>query len=102
LDAALRGIEAGIYTPQFLSGDLSRCRGCPAREICTPFLGDISEWFLPGEAEIARRVQQAIDRIGTVDGETIRKLLSTLDEVILPTDFLNVMDAYERTREDPG
>jgi hypothetical protein len=54
------------------------------------------------ELQPSRRVQQAIDRIGPVDGETMRKLLSTLDEVILPTDFLNVIDAYERTREYPG
>ena len=50
LEAAVRGIEARIYTPQFLSGDLSRCRQCPAREICVPASGDLAEWFLPGES----------------------------------------------------
>jgi hypothetical protein len=51
MEAARRGIEAGIFTPQFLSGDLSRCRACQAREVCIPASGDIAEWFLPGEAE---------------------------------------------------
>jgi len=50
LEAAVRGIEAGIYTPQFLSGDITRCRGCPAREICIPASGDLFEWFLPGDS----------------------------------------------------
>jgi hypothetical protein len=102
LDAARRGIEAGIFTPQFLSGDLSRCRGCRAREICIPASGDISEWFLPGEAEIARRVQQAIDQIGPVEAERMRKLLSALDGLILPAEFLYAIGAYERMGEDHG
>jgi hypothetical protein len=56
LDMARRGIQPGIFTPQFSSGDLSPCRGCRARarEICEPFSGDIPEWFLPGEVDYTR------------------------------------------------
>lgn len=50
LEAATRGIQNRIYTPIFLSGELSRCRICPAQEVCFPASGDLMEWFLPGEA----------------------------------------------------
>ncbi|HVP22050.1 MAG TPA: hypothetical protein VMS73_09345 [Anaerolineaceae bacterium] len=58
LEAAKRGIQAGIYLPQFLSGDLSRCRQCPAQEVCIPASGDLMEWFLPGEAEYSQQLKR--------------------------------------------
>jgi hypothetical protein len=58
LDMARRGVQAGIFTPEVLSGDLPRCRICPALEICIPAVGDIIEWFLSGEGDLTRRVHQ--------------------------------------------
>jgi hypothetical protein len=56
MDMARRGIQTRIFMPVFLSADLSRCRICPAQEICIPAAGDITEWFLPGEIAFARSV----------------------------------------------
>lgn len=99
LDAARRGIEAGLFTPQFLSGDLTRCRACPAQQICTPPSGDLAEWFLPGEVDLARQVRQAAGRIGPHDPATVKKLLAALDENLLPLDLLAALDSDERTRD---
>lgn len=55
LEAARRGIEAGIYIPSS-SGDLSRFRQCPAQTVCIPTSGDLVERFLPGEAEVSQHM----------------------------------------------
>jgi hypothetical protein len=68
---ARRGIHTGIFTPEFLSGDLSRCRGCPAHEIWIPVSGDFFDWFLPGEAAFFR----SGNNISTGKNELKRNLL---------------------------
>lgn len=100
LEAVRRGIEAGIFIPQFLSGDLTRCRLCPAQSICIPASGDILEWFLPGEWDTSARVAREARRIGPVDAETVQKLLGAMDEGVLPADLLSTLDTMERSRRD--
>jgi hypothetical protein len=96
LEAARRGIEAGIVIPQFLSGDLSRCRQCPAQEVCIPGSGDIEEWFLPTEAERAKRVASAMARVGRIDGKATKSILAILkEERVLPSDFLNAISGND-------
>jgi hypothetical protein len=99
-EAARRGIQARVFIPQFLSGDLSRCRGCRAQEVCITPQGDISEWFQPGGAALAKSVQEAVRRIGTVDRPTVRKILAALEVSILPLDLLTALETYERTKDN--
>lgn len=100
LDAARRGIQAGIFTPQFLSGDLTRCRACPAQAVCIPPGGDLAEWFLPGEVGIAKRVRGIVNRLEPVDTAMVNKLSAALEDELLPLDVLAALDTYERTRND--
>jgi hypothetical protein len=100
MDVARRGIEIGYFIPQFLSGDLSRCRTCPAQGICIPASGDLVEWFLPGEAEVAFRVGKAVRQVGPVEAQTIQKLILLVAGGISPTDFLNALETAEQSRKE--
>jgi hypothetical protein len=91
LDKARRGIQTGIFTPEFLSGDLSRCRKCQAQEICIPAVGDIIDWFLPGEVDLVQRVNQIASRFGLKDVEGVRTILEALEADIVPLDLLEAL-----------
>jgi hypothetical protein len=99
-EAARRGVQAGVFIPQYLSGDLSRCRGCRAQEVCITPQGDISEWFQPGSAALAGQVRDALRQIGPVDAVTVRKILAALEVSLLPVDLLTTLDTNERTSEN--
>jgi hypothetical protein len=60
----VRGIQADLYLPQFLSGDLSRCRRCPAERICLDADEDPIEAAYPGTLAWSERVIMAAEKIG--------------------------------------
>jgi hypothetical protein len=70
MDMARRGIQAGIFAPELLSGDLSIYRICPAEKTSIPTDGDIITWFLSGEVDVARLAHQVTRSIVSQDVET--------------------------------
>jgi hypothetical protein len=65
--AAQRGIDAEIFTPEFVNGSWEKCNACPAAEFC---LGrgdggdDLVEHFYPGFVPYAERLQALHKRLG--------------------------------------
>ncbi len=60
---AVRGIQAELYLPQFLSGDLGRCRKCSAAFICLEHKEDPIEAAYPGTLSWSERVLAAVARL---------------------------------------
>ena len=83
LEAAWRGIEAGIVIPPYLSGDLLRYRACPAKAVCLPDASDLMEWFLPGEADFASRLARVLRAVNGLHPETVRRVLTSLHQEML-------------------
>ena len=57
VEYVLNGIFNDIFYPAFLSGDLNRCRECPARSVCLS--GDAANWVLPGIETSGERLRLA-------------------------------------------
>jgi hypothetical protein len=77
-----RGVSAGIYTPQFLSGDLSRCLACPARSLCLD-REDTLEHFYPGLSDVVDKVRQAAARLSGADQDLVRALVGMAQDLTL-------------------
>ena len=90
VEYALSGIEANVFPPAFLSGDLNRCFSCSAKDLCL-HSGDLLEWLLPGLSDGADRLKAAIGHLPAeaLDLHTIEVIQEALTvSQCLPTNLL--------------
>jgi len=74
VEYVLNGIFNDVFYPAFLSGDLNRCRECPARSVCLS--GDVANWVLPGVETSGERLRLAVAML-----KGIKLDKTTLDEL---------------------
>ncbi|MEW6568576.1 MAG: hypothetical protein AB1449_10515 [Chloroflexota bacterium] len=78
LEAALRGIQEGVYIPMFLT-DLSRCDTCVMKTACfNPGGLDALEALAPGLVSRAEAVGESVRAVAAGLGPTERKQLVTV------------------------
>ena len=88
LEIARRGIEANVFTPHYLSGDISLCKKCGWFNACMDRNGDLLSTILPGITDIAEGVVAAEKEIGTLDEDTLKKLSFCFENSLLPGELL--------------
>lgn len=92
MQMALRGISIGHYPPAFFSGDLSRCNGCAAEDVCLEG-GDALEHILPGSAQTANNAQIA-QKIFAQSDKSVLDLVTSIAELNLaPSDIKSLIHA---------
>jgi hypothetical protein len=77
-----RGVSAGIYTPQFLGGDLSRCQACAARSLCLE-REDALEHFFPGMSDLVDKIRKAAARLELADQRSVGALARLTQDLTL-------------------
>ena len=97
IEMARRGIEADIYIPMYLGGDLSRCFVCSLKPLCISGHDDILEWYIPGLHDIGKRVDIAAKNMNGVDKDMLNQLYEVLDNAIVPTDVLFSVLTHRQT-----
>ncbi len=85
---AARGIQADLYLPQFLSGDFTRCRKCPAAIVCLDQKEDPIEAAYPGTLSWSERVVLASEKAGMSGDPALRDLVQALAETAVSTQDL--------------
>jgi hypothetical protein len=96
---AARGIQAELYLPQFLSGDLGRCRRCPAASLCLDREEDPIEAAYPGTLGWGERVTAAGEQMGIGEDPGLGDLVQILaGSALTPQDLARYMES----REDSG
>ena len=89
----VRGIQADLYLPQFLSGDLSRCRQCPAERLCLDADADPIETAYPGTLSWSERVMAAGEKLGRSKDPSLLALAEILGQTALtPQELVRYME----------
>ena len=101
VEYVLNGIFNDIFYPAFLSGDMNRCRECPARSVCLS--GDVANWVLPGIETSGERLRLAAAMLKgkKLDITTLNELERALQATnALPTGFIRA--EIQRLRDKEG
>jgi len=90
---AVRGIQAELYLPQFLSGDFGRCQKCPAASVCLDAKEDPIEAAYPGTLGWGERVMAAGQKVRSEGDPALIDLVQIVAESALtPQDLSRYLE----------